>query len=105
MLNSLAKLPHERAGGASAAIIDIDPNLIEGQDGIRLFSSILQSAIRMGVGQLQINVVTEDRLQQAQQDPETYGNIPVRVAGYSQLFRLLSPELQDHIIARTKHQR
>jgi len=27
----------------------------------------------------------------------------VRVAGYSQLFKLLSPDLQDHVIARTKH--
>jgi len=25
------------------------------------------------------------------------------VAGYSQMFKLLNRELQDHIIARTKH--
>ncbi|MBT7304742.1 MAG: autonomous glycyl radical cofactor GrcA, partial [Victivallales bacterium] len=54
-------------------------------------------------GQLQLNVTTEERLRQAQEDPEKYGNIPVRVAGYSQLFRLLGKELQDHVIARTKH--
>ena len=57
----------------------------------------------MGVGQLQWNVVTVERLRQAQRDPERYGNIPVRVAGYSQKFRLLTGELQEHIIARTKH--
>jgi formate C-acetyltransferase len=55
------------------------------------------------VGQLQFNVTSVERLRQAQADPERYGNIPVRVAGYSQMFRLLSPELQEHIIARTKH--
>jgi len=27
----------------------------------------------------------------------------VRVAGYSQMFNLVPKDLQDHIIARTKH--
>ena len=36
---------------------------------------------------------------------ERYGNIPVRVAGYSQMFKLIDRELQDHIIARTKHKK
>ena len=59
--------------------------------------------MKMGIGQLQWNVVTVERLRQAQRDPEKFGNITVRVAGYSQLFRLVSPELQEIIIARTKH--
>jgi formate C-acetyltransferase len=103
MLRSLAKLPHHRAAGASAAILDLDPKLLEGDAGVERLAQLLRSAIQMGVGQLQLNVTTEERLRQAQEDPETYGNIPVRVAGYSQLFRLLGRELQDHVIARTKH--
>ena len=59
----------------------------------------------MGVGQLQFNVTTRERLALAQTDPERYGNIPVRVAGYSQMFKLLTKDLQDHVIARTKHTR
>jgi formate C-acetyltransferase len=103
MLNSLSKLPHDRAAGASAAIIDIDPKLVQGQAGIDRLSQIVRAAIRMGVGQMQFNVVTEERLRQAQTEPEKYGNIPVRVAGYSQMFKLLPAELQEHVIARTKH--
>ena len=40
---------------------------------------------------------------QPQQDSEHFGNLPVRVAGSSQMFRLLDRPLQDHLIARTKH--
>ena len=69
---------------------------------VRLAQTI-ETAIAMKVGQLQWNVTTVERLRQAQADPEHYGNIPVRVAGYSQLFKLVNRELQDHIIARTKH--
>ena len=51
------------------------------------------------------DVVLVERLRKAQEDPERYGNVPVRVAGYSQMFRLIERELQEHIIARTKHVR
>ena len=104
-LSSLARLPHRRAAGASAAIIDLDPKLVEGEAGQARLAQLIETAIGMGVGQLQFNVTTAERLIQAQQDPEHYGNIPVRVAGYSQLFRLLTKDLQDHVIARTKHTR
>jgi formate C-acetyltransferase len=57
----------------------------------------------MGVGQMQFNVTSVEQLEKAKTDPENYGNIPVRVAGYSQMFKLLGPDLQDHIIARHKH--
>jgi len=103
MLNSLSKLPHDQAGGATAAIIDLDPKLVAGEAGIDRLAQIIETAIRMRIGQLQFNVTTVERLRQAQQDPEHYGNIPVRVAGYSQMFKLIPPDLQEHIIARTKH--
>lgn len=104
MLNSLAKLPHAQAAGASAAIIDLDPKLVAGEAGVNLLVTLIRTALQLGIGQLQWNVTTVERLLLAQTDPEHYGNIPVRVAGYSQMFKLIDHELQDHIIARTKHQ-
>jgi len=103
MLNSLARLPHDKAAGASAAIVEIDPVMVEGDAGVRTLAQLTEAAMRMGVGQLQWNVTTVERLRQAQEDPERYGNIAVRVAGFSQMFKLINPELQEHIIARTKH--
>jgi pyruvate-formate lyase len=76
---------------------------VEGAEGAERLAQIILGAMRMGVGQMQFNVVTAERLRLAQEDPERYGNIPVRVAGYSQMFRLLNTELQEHVIARTKH--
>jgi len=105
MLRSLVHLPHNRAGGASAAIIDLDSGFVNGESGADLVAQLITGAIAMGVGQLQFNVTSVERLRQAQADPEHYGNIPVRVAGYSQMFKLLDRDLQEHIIARTKHTR
>ena len=105
MLNSLARLPHRRAAGASAAIVEITPALVEGAAGVRTLAQLTATALRLGVGQLQWNVTNVERLRQAQRDPERFGNIAVRIAGYSQMFKLVHPELQEHIIARTKHGR
>ncbi len=103
VLGTLKHLPHNKAAGGSAAIIDVDPAMVEGDAGVKRLSQIIQGAIKSGVGQMQWNVTTAERLRLAQCQPEKYGNIPVRVAGYSQMFKLLSEELQEHIIARTKH--
>lgn len=72
MLKSLSKLPHNRAGGASAAIIDLDPSLVEGEAGTRRLATLIRSAIDIGVGQLQWNVTNVERLMLAKQNPEQY---------------------------------
>ena len=105
MLRSLARLPHDQAAGATAAIIDLDPAVVQGDRGADVMAQLIRGALDMGVGQLQWNVTTAERLILAQQDPERYGNVAVRVAGYSQRFKLIDKDLQDHIIARTKHTR
>ncbi len=103
LLHTLARMPHSRAAGASAAIVELDPAVVAPPGGSDRLAELIRAAMEMGVGQLQWNVTTVERLRQAQADPEHYGNIAVRVAGYSQMFRLLDRELQEHIIARTKH--
>jgi len=104
LLNSLAKLPHHMASASSSAIIEADPKLLE-REGRDAFTDLIATAIRNGVGQMQINVVSADTLRAAQVDPDRYRNLCVRVSGFSQQFCLLDRELQDHIIARTKHER
>ncbi len=103
LFRSLAKMPHHKAAAGSAAIIDLHPSILENVEGQQMLVQLIKTAIRMGIGQLQWNVVSADQLEKAKADPEHFGNIPVRVAGYSQLFKLIEPELQDHIIARYKH--
>lgn len=104
LMKSLAHIPHHLAAGSSAAIIEIDPVLLEGDAGLERMVSILRTGIDMGIGQMQFNVVSADQLEKALADPEHFGNVQVRVAGYSSRFCLLEPDLQRHIIARTKHQ-
>lgn len=102
-LNSLARIPHHKAAGSSSAIIELAPAFFRGQ-GRDKFMEVLETAVRSGVGQMQFNVVSAERLRKAQEDPERYGKIIVRVSGFSQEFRLVDRALQNHIIERTKHE-
>jgi formate C-acetyltransferase len=52
---------------------------------------------------VQFNVVTAEILRDAKLHPEKYRDLIVRVAGYSDYFNDLTPELQDEIIRRTEH--
>lgn len=56
-----------------------------------------------GGQELQINVVDSNTLRAAQNDPEQYQDLVVRVAGFSEFFVRLTPELQQDIIARMEH--
>jgi pyruvate formate-lyase/glycerol dehydratase family glycyl radical enzyme len=104
MLNSLARIPHHLVAASSSAILEAHPSLLAGEEGLETFTDLLMTAIAQGVGQMQVNVVRAEDLRAAQDDPDRYASLCVRVSGFSQQFVLLDRELQDHIIARTKHE-
>jgi formate C-acetyltransferase len=104
VVQSLSRIPHHLAAASSSAILEVDPALVEAE-GRSALVDLLVTAIDLGVGQMQFNVVSAETLRAAQADPERYRNLCVRVSGFSQQFCLLDRELQEHIIARTKHRR
>jgi formate C-acetyltransferase len=102
VINSLAKLPQRMAAGSTSAIVEAEPVLFA-EENLDHMVALLQAAVEKGVGQLQFNVVSAETLRKAQAEPEKHKNLAVRVSGFSQKFCLLTKEIQDHIIARTKH--
>ncbi len=102
LLNSIAKLPTKRTPGTTSAIVEVDPKLFTDRN-ISLLTDILLASSEKGLENVQFNTIDADTLIDAQKHPEKYNNLAVRVSGFSQKFNLLSPELQNHIIGRTKH--
>jgi len=68
------------------------------------FVSYLRSWCDLNVPHVQFNVVDSATLRDAQQQPEKYPDLIVRIAGYSAYFVDLSKGLQDNIIARTEQE-
>lgn len=71
-------------------------------DGLQRFISLIDRYFAAGGAQLQFNVVSRDTLLAAQENPDEYANLLVRVAGYSAYFTQLSKDVQMDIIERTE---
>jgi len=82
--------------------VEVDP-LLFNDKYLPYLVDMLYAAGAKGLCNVQFNTVSVDTLIDAQKHPEKHRNLAVRVSGFSQKFNLLSRELQDHIIARTKH--
>ena len=97
----MARLDHARCCG-TLLNMKFHPSALGGEEGIRKFSHLVRTYFKLGGHHMQFNVVSADTLRAAQENPEQYRSLIVRVAGYSDYFVRLSRDLQDEIISRTE---
>ena len=76
---------------------------MEGEKGIDTIESVVKTFFKEGGQHIQINVVDDATLRAAQERPEDYRGLVVRVAGYLAYFTELDRHVQDALIARTAH--
>jgi formate C-acetyltransferase len=62
--------------------------------------SFLRTYNEKGGTALQINVIDSETLKDAQNNPQDYTNLMVRVTGYNAYFTFLGREMQNEIISR-----
>ena len=79
------------------------PEFFKTHEGIKKFSSLLRTFVDLKINHVQFNVLRKEDLIAAQKEPEKYGGLTVRVAGYTAYFTELASDLQDEIIARTSY--
>jgi pyruvate formate-lyase/glycerol dehydratase family glycyl radical enzyme len=103
VIKSVAKMDHARTGG-TLLNQKFTPRLLKGDEGLDKFTHLVRSYFNLDGHHIQFNVVDAATLRAAQQNPENYRGLIVRVAGYSDYFCDLSKALQDEIITRTEHE-
>ena len=69
-----------------------------------IMADLILTYLRRGGFEIQINVVDRDTLLQAQQNPEAYRDLVVRIGGYSDYFVKLSAQMQAEVLMRTAHE-
>jgi formate C-acetyltransferase len=102
-LNSAAKFDHVKTGG-TLLNQKLTPRVLADEDGLMNLVHLVRGYFSRDTHHIQFNVVTRETLLDAQRHPEKHRDLIVRVAGYSDYFANLTPELQDEIIRRTEQQ-
>ncbi len=103
VLKSVAKIDHWRTGG-TLLNQKFAPQVLADEAGLNGLVKLIRTYFSLGGHHIQFNVVDAATLQKAQADPQSYRDLIVRVAGYSDYFCDLGESLQNEIIARTAHE-
>ena len=77
------------------------PATVQGDDGVEKLKNLVRTFFDLGGMHIQYNVVGADQLRRAQEAPEEYKNLVIRIAGFSAYFVELAKSLQDDLITRT----
>jgi formate C-acetyltransferase len=79
------------------------PGVLRDEDGIEKLGHLIRAYFNLNGHHIQFNIVDSETLRQAQQNPDEYRDLLVRVAGYSDYFVDLDADHQEEIISRTQH--
>ena len=105
VFHSIARLSTDRILGGVLLNQKLTPDMIRPIENKQKLIALLRGFFDDLKGwHVQYNIVDRETLLRAQEEPEKYRDLVVRVAGYSAFFTTLSPDTQNDIIARTEQQ-
>ncbi|MDP7396702.1 MAG: pyruvate formate lyase family protein [Roseibacillus sp.] len=100
---STTKWDHKKVLGGLVHNVKFSRKVLGTESGLKALRSLIETYLRRGGFEIQVNVVSADTLRDAQVHPENHASLLVRVAGYSDYFVHLNPNAQAELIARTEH--
>jgi formate C-acetyltransferase len=102
ILKSCSKINHRKISNGCALNLKLLPSFLRTEGGIKNLAFLIKTYFDLGGMEVQLNVVDNKVLRDAQKNPEKYKDLVVRVSGYSAYFVDLGKSIQDDIINRTE---
>ncbi len=103
VVRSLTKLDHSMSGGTLLNLRFL-PSLLKQDKDITKLGQLIRSYFTLGGHHVQFNIVDTATLKAAQECPEEYKDLLVRMAGYSDYFNDMNEDLQQEVIERTENE-
>jgi formate C-acetyltransferase len=100
---STTKWSHRRVLGGLVHNAKFSKSLFKTDADRKALRNVIETYLKRGGFEMQINVVGKETLLDARAHPERYPDLLVRVAGYSDYFVHLNDKMQQEIIDRTEH--
>lgn len=103
VVKSISKLDQIKSGGTLLNLRFL-PSLLKREEDITKLAHLIRSYFALGGHHVQFNIVDTATLYAAQERPEDYRDLLVRMAGYSDYFNDMNADLQGEIISRTENE-
>jgi len=103
VVKSLTKIDHVKSGGTLLNQRFL-PSLLKRDEDIKKLGQLIRSYFALGGHHIQFNIVDTATLLAAQQCPDDYKDLLVRMAGYSDYFNDMNNDLQQEVIERTENE-
>ena len=103
VIKSLTKIDHVKSGGTLLNQRFL-PSLLKRDEDLMKLGSLVRSYFALGGHHIQFNIVDTATLYAAQENPEDYKDLLVRMAGYSDYFNDMNADLQQEVIDRTENE-
>ena len=98
---SIKKGPLAEAFGVAPVHISLSRSMVpKNEAGRKLLEELLRGALESGLQFINIACYSREEMEDARIHPEKHGDLIVRVWGYCARFIDLSPEMQEHVMAR-----
>jgi len=101
---SVAKAQYPGMMCGSVLNMRFNPDALRDEVALRKFAALIRTYFDLGGYHVQFNIVDTETLREAQNAPDKYRDLLVRVATWTARFVELSPEVQDDIIHRIEFQ-
>ncbi|MBK5208149.1 MAG: hypothetical protein JJE44_01430, partial [Flavobacteriaceae bacterium] len=103
VIKSLTKIDQVKSGGTLLNQRFL-PSLLKRDEDIVKLGQLVRSYFALGGHHIQFNIVDTATLLAAQENPEDYKDLLVRMAGYSDYFNDMNADLQQEVIDRTENE-
>ena len=87
-------------GNTSPFQMELDPGVIDMEDGIDKVMALLETHLRRGGTLINVNIVDAAKIRAAHKNPELYPDLVVRVTGFTAYFITLTPEFRQLVVDR-----
>jgi formate C-acetyltransferase len=99
---SAAEFDQSRGLGGITFNVRVGANSLAADGGVERLKGLIEAAFDLGTYQVQVDLASSEVLRDAQEHPESYDDLFVRIGGYLVPFTLLGEQAQADIIARTE---
>jgi len=103
VIRSFCKADLRRTVTGAALDIRLLPSSVKGEEGLAALTGLIRGFVTLGGYFMQIDVADAEVLRRAQEHPEDYRTLSVRVSGWNARFVTLNRHWQDMVIGQNEH--